>query len=239
MLREATVSIDIDSAACDSEAARLLAWFVTGSLSAADAERVAQHVERCRICAADLAYERTVRATLKADGPVEYAPQAGLAKTLAHIDELTRESPSPPGERATGREVAPLRRRFTATQWLAAAAIVQAIGLGVLGGSFLSRPANERAGARYETLSAPTPVANGARIRVVFTRSMTIGELTALLGAQRLLIITGPSDAGVFTLGATDATLDRGRLDALLAGLRADPNVLFAEPASGDGVAPR
>ena len=233
------MSIDIESAACDSEAARLLPWFVTGSLAAADAERVAQHLEHCRICAADLVRERTVRATLKADGSVEYAPQAGLAKTLARIDELTRESPSPTGEFATSREAAPLRRRFTATQWLAAAAIVQAVGLGVLGGSVLSRPAGERVGARYETLSQPAPAANGARIRVVFTRSMTIGELTALLGTQRLLIIAGPSDAGVFTLGATDTTLERGRLDALLAGLRADPHVLFAEPAVNDGVAAR
>ena len=233
------MSTDIECAACDSEAARLLPWFVTESLSAADTERVTRHLENCRTCRADLAHERTLRAALKADGPVEYAPQAGLAKTLARIDELTREAPSPLGEVATDRQIAPLRRRFTATQWLAAAAIVQAVGLGVLGGSVLTRPAGERVGARYETLSSLAPVANGARIRVVFTRSMTIVELTVLLGTHGLLILAGPSDAGVFTLGATDATFDRGRLDALLAGLRADPHVLFAEPAVNDGVVVR
>jgi len=239
MVREAAVSIDIESAACDSEAARLLPWFVTGTLSAADSERVTRHLEHCRICAADLAHERTLRATLKADGPVEYAPQAGLARTLARIDELTREMPPAPAEIATARERTPLRKRSTATRWLAAAAIVQAVGLGVLGAAVLSRPATERAAAGYQTLSAPAPAATGARIRVVFTRSTTIGELTTLLGTQRLLIIAGPSAAGVFTLGATDTTLGRDALDALLAGLRADPHVLFAEPAVNDGVAAR
>ena len=234
---------DIESAACDSEAARLLPWFATGRLSAADSERVTRHLDTCGICRADLAHERILRTTLKADGPVEYAPQAGLARTLARIDELTRDAPPARGEIASRREVRPGRRRFTATQWLAAAAIVQAVGLGVLGGSFLGRPAAERGAASYQTLSAPVsaaaPAAGGARIRVVFVRSTTIGELSTLLGTQRLLIVTGPSDAGVFTLGASDPTPEPGRLEALLASLRADPHVLFAEPASGAAVTAR
>lgn len=233
------MTTDIESAACDSEAARLLPWFATGRLSAADSERVTRHLDTCGICRADLAHERILRTTLKADGPVEYAPQSGLARTLARIDELTRDAPPAHGEIASRREVRPGRRRFTATQWLAAAAIVQAVGLGVLGGSFLGRPAAERGAASYQTLSAPAPVAGGTRVRVVFARSTTIGELSALLGAQRLLIVTGPSDAGVFTLGASEAMLEPGRLDALLASLRADPHVLFAEPASGAAVATR
>ena len=95
------------------------------------------------------------------------------------------------------------------------------------------------AAARYETLTSPASVAEGTRIRAVFARTMTIGELRTLLTTQRLLILAGPSDAGVFTLAATDGTLDRVRLDALLATLRADSHVLFAEPAIGDAVAPR
>jgi hypothetical protein len=64
---------------------------------------------------------------------------------------------------------------------------------------------------------------------------MKIGELKQLLAAQHLLIVAGPTDAGVFTLGVTDAAVDQERLEALLAGLRADPQVLFAEPATRDG----
>ena len=226
------MSIDLEGAACDSEAARLLSWFVTSSLSAADTERVSRHLERCEVCRGDVNHERALRAMLKADGPIEYAPQAGLAKTLARIDELTREAPPVPAGVADDHASPPIRRRMTATRWLAAAVIVQAIGLGLLGGSLLGRPAADR--GRYETLSSPVPVANGARIRAVFTRSMTIGELQTLLSSHRLLIVAGPSDAGVFTLGAIGAMPDRDGLEALLASVRSDPHVLFAEPAAGE-----
>ena len=232
MAREGEVSIDFEGAACDSEAARLLPWFVTGSLSGADTERVSRHLERCEVCRGDVEHERALRAMLKADGPIEYAPQAGLAKTLARIDELTRELSPQPGVVAHDHAYPPVRRRMTATRWLAAAVIVQSIGLALLGGSLLDRRAADR--GRYETLSSVVPAANGDRIRAVFTRSMTIGELQTLLASHRLMIVTGPSDAGVFTLGAIGAMPDRGGLEALLASVRSDPHVLFAEPATGE-----
>jgi hypothetical protein len=131
------------------------------------------------------------------------------------------------------------RRRFGATQWLTAAVVVQAIGLGAIGGSFLARPAGERVQAGYETRSTPAPPANGARIRAVFAEAMTVGELKTLLATQHLLIVAGPTEAGVFTLGGTDAASGPERWEAALAGLRADPHVLFAEPLPGDGVPPR
>ena len=233
------MSSSFDSVACDAEAARLLPWFVTGSLSATDNERVARHLERCAICRADLAHERTLRAVLKTDGSVEYAPQAGLAQTLARIDELARESSAAPRDGPAAHAGRLPRHRNSLARWLTAAVVVQAIGLGVLGGSVVMRTGGDRASARYETLTSPASVAEGTRIRAVFARTMTIGELRTLLATQRLLILAGPSDAGVFTLAATDGTLDRVRLDALLATLRADSHVLFAEPAIGDAVAPR
>ena len=235
--REIAVRIDVDGSICDAEAARLLPWFVNGRLSAADVERVTQHLEHCEICRADLAEQRTLRAALKAGGSVEYAPQAGLAKTLARIDELTRESA--PGPEDSTAERGPDRRRFGAMQWLTAAVVVQALGLGVIGGSFLVHQAGDRNFARYETLSTPAPVAAGPRIRAVLSDAMTVGQLKALLAAQKLLIVSGPTEAGVFTFGTTDATPNRDRLQAPLAGLRADPSVLFAEPLPVGGEPPR
>ncbi len=238
-VREIAVSIDVDGNICDAEAARLLPWYVNGRLSAADAERVTQHLERCETCRADLAEQRALRAALKAGSSVEYAPQAGLAKTLARIDELTRESAAGPESSRAERDPERRRRRFGVTQWLTAAVIVQAIGLGAIGGSFVVRQAGDRGLARYETLSSPAPVASGPRIRAVLSEAMTVGQLKALLAAHRLLIISGPTEAGVFTFGAIDAAPGHGRLDASLAGLRADPNVLFAEPVAADGVPSR
>jgi hypothetical protein len=217
------MSEDLDVGACESEAARLLPWYATGRLGAADGERVARHLEHCGICRADLAQEQAVRAALRADGTIEYAPQAGLAKTLARINELGRE----PDAAEDAAPPAPPRRTGTA-RWLAAAVVVQAVGLGLLGSALYAQraaPAGE-----YETLSAPAGTATGPRVRAVFDASVPFGELRGLLAAHALVIVDGPSDAGALTLAATRPT-DPG---ALLAGLRADGRVLFAEPTGRD-----
>jgi hypothetical protein len=165
---------------------------------------------------------------------VEYAPQAGLERTLARIDELTREAPP-----ATTAPPTRASRRITPTQWLAAAVVVQAVGLGVLGTSVIGRPATSQAPAAYQTLSSAAPVASGARIRAVFAPSTPVDELRSLLGANRLAIVAGPSEAGVFTLAALDPGVDAAHLEALIASLRRSPSVAFAEPAHDASGVPR
>ena len=49
---EVVVTPDIEGAVCEAEAARLLPWYVTGTLAATDMERVARHLERCAACRA-------------------------------------------------------------------------------------------------------------------------------------------------------------------------------------------
>ena len=226
---------DLEGTGCEAEAARLLSWFATGRLPAADAERVSRHLEHCAICRADLEHERAVRSALRAEERVEYAPQAGLAKTLARIDELTRDTPRvPEPSRAGVRKL----RRSAVTPWLAAAVIVQAIGLGVIGSALLSRNAADRGEARYATLSTTASAPSGPRIRAVFDPSTTLAELETLLGGERLLIVDGPSTAGAFTLVVAGAAA-RDDLGSVLTRLRADRHVRFAEPAVNDGVPPR
>lgn len=232
------MSIDLEGSRCEEEAARLLPWFVAGRLSAADGERVTRHLEHCAICRDDLAHERSVRAALKSDERVEYAPQAGLAKTLARIDELSREAP-PAARGASASRWSTLRRR-SAVQWLSAAVVVQAVGLGVLGGTLLERGPSPAEAPRYVTLAAGVPpVAEGSRIRAVFAPSMTLGELKALLAADSLTILRGPSDAGAYTLGSIDPKFEPARLAPTVATLRADARVLFVEPAVNDESPPR
>jgi hypothetical protein len=88
---------------------------------------------------------------------------------------------------------------------------VQAIGLGAVGGLFLVQQRSGRAQPGYEMLSTPTKVAAIGRIRVGFAGSLTVAELNVLLSSQHLLIIAGPTDAGVFTRGAADAASGHDR----------------------------
>jgi anti-sigma factor RsiW len=228
------VSIDLEGARCDEEAARLLPWYLVGRLPPADVDRVERHVEHCAICRADLSHEREVRALLKADARVEYAPQAGLAKTLTRIDELGRDAPV-----AAMRPLAAAARRGHAVQWLTAAVIVQTIGLGVLGGAFANRKAAEVARPEYTTLSAGgAQLAGAGHVRAVFAPGLTLAELSGVLAARQLTVVGGPSDAGVYTLAST-APKPAASLEATVAALRSDARVLFVERAVNDETAKR
>lgn len=219
-----------DFGVCDSEAARLLPWFVTGRLGESDAARVARHVEQCPICQADLTDQRRVRAAIKDDGPVEYAPQAGLAATFARIDELERNA-AMPTEPAAARFVRTPIRRVGVAHWLTAAVVVQAVGLGYLATAFVNHtPSRNAPVAAYETRTSPMSPASAPLIRAVFSTSMTVGELKRLLTDQRLAIVAGPTDAGTFTLAAVGRPFPRGQVEDALAALRANPLVRFAEP---------
>ncbi|HLN48903.1 MAG TPA: zf-HC2 domain-containing protein [Steroidobacteraceae bacterium] len=243
------MSVDLEGARCDEESARLLPWYVTGRLSAADLERVSNHLQHCAICRNDAAHERVVRELLKADALVEYAPQAGLAKTLSRIDELGRDA-WPAMEQGPAAELsaaAPLavpdkltRRRIGAVRWLSAAVVLQAVALGWLGASLRDRPAASAPVGKYQTLSTdPATAAPGAHIRAVFAPGMTLGELKSLLAANHLMVIRGPSDAGAYTLASADSRVGADGLDTSVTALRSDARVLFVEPAVNDMPAAR
>lgn len=228
------MSIDLIGTCCEEEAARLLPWYVNGRLAAGDVERVERHLERCAICRGDLAHERELRALVKADSRVEYAPQAGLAKTLARIDELGREAPSAAAARAERP------RQARRVQWLAAAVIVQAVGIGVLGGALVSHNAADAARPAYAVLSSPDSLVPGhGHLRAVFAPGATLADLKDVLAARRLTIVRGPSDAGVYTLAATEPPGAPRALDSTIAALRSDPRVLFVERAVNDEAAAR
>jgi hypothetical protein len=188
-----------------------------------------------------------VRQQLRDNGPVDYAPQAALAATLARIDELGRElEPAPDhvaaaAAAATEATAARRRTRWQAPQWLAAAVIVQAIGLGLLGSLLLGRGPLQRPVAAYETLSTPAAEAPGGRLRAVFSADLTLGQLGDLLGARGLQVVSGPTEAGVYTLGfshAQGAAVTPEAIGASLRALRADARVRFAEATAGTQVGP-
>jgi hypothetical protein len=88
--------------------------------------------------------------------------------------------------------------------------------------------------AQYVTLTAAPEGATPHALRVVFRTSVQVADITSLLRASSAQIISGPSEAGVYTLGVapeSDETADTRAAAAadLLAKLRADERVVFVE----------
>ncbi|HEX7374948.1 MAG TPA: anti-sigma factor [Steroidobacteraceae bacterium] len=222
---------DLDNAICDSEAARLLPWHVTGRLAADEATRVENHLAECSICRADLAAQRELRTLMNADERIEYAPQPSLQKLMTRIDELEREFPVPSPAHDDEPVVA---SRAVVPRWMIAAVLVQSVGLGLLGAMLWTQAPSRSDPAAYMTLSTTESAQVPApRLRVVFAPGMTTANLAQLLGAVRAEIVAGPSSAGAYTIALHPDAGAPPRVDDSLTRLRADPGVLFAEPVAG------
>lgn len=214
-----------DPSSCNHEAARLLPWLVAGALSPREAERVQRHVDECALCTEDFRHEQRVQAVICEEPVVEYAPQPGLQNLMNRIDEFEREMPAQPVV-AAQEQTYTRRRRFGTVKWLAAAAIVQAVGLGVLGSLFWQRGVELRA-PRFHTMTSSVPASSAAQLRVVFAPGMTVEALQGLLREIKANVVAGPSDAGVYTLSLAQGSASP---ESVLNQLRANGSVMFAEP---------
>jgi anti-sigma factor RsiW len=216
---------------CDDEAAQLLPWFVNGTLSDMDTRRVATHLEQCETCRIEAAGQAKVQDLLQTPSQVEYAPAAGLRKLLSRIDESGRENPTTPPTAVS--TVPGWRSSANSVRWLAAAVVIQAVALGTIAGAqFLGQPSGDAA-APYTTLTSVG--VETARLRVVFVQTTTLAELQDLLRANQLVAVAGPSEAGIFALGFNPSATNPEVQAAVLARLRADPRVRFAEPLAPGG----
>lgn len=201
----------------------MLPWWVNGTLTAQDNERVERHVNQCAACAAEAQLQRSLQASMRSD-PVMMAPQSGWQKMVERLDDdaATHEGKGP------------------SIWWRGAVAVQTLLIVGlttILWQSYSDRSANQ-AGAnqamlqpRYETLTAansvtPSSDARGT-VRVVFRKDVLLAEVNALLHSRSAQIVSGPSEAGVYTLASrvsSDADAQ------LLEHLRRDERVIFAEP---------
>lgn len=213
---------------CGDEAGRLLPWFVNGTLSSADASRVAAHLERCETCRLDAAEQGRVFELLQAPEQLEYSPQAGLRRLLGRIDESELEAQA--ARSAPHSMGAAWRSSGNAVRWLAAAVVIQGVALSTIAGVQFLRPSTE-AGA-YRTLTSVR--VDAASLRVAFVPTVTLAELQDLLRANQLVAVAGPSEAGIFTLALEPSVSGQDVQAAVLARLRADPRVRFAEPLASE-----
>ena len=225
---------------CTDESVHLLAWFVNGTLGPDEAQRVRAHLEHCPTCRADANRLRTAQTLLCSAPSVEPTPQAGLRRLMARVDQApehdaaasgaisaTRPAPEPDVAYAV-KATAPWRRwARNPIHWLAVAVAIQACAIVAIVGTGLLDGPKSSAPPTFRTLTSTS--ADGPRLRVVFAATMTLAELQDLLRANQLVALNGPSDSGLFTLALQAPEADEQTQAAVVARLRGDARVRFAE----------
>jgi anti-sigma factor RsiW len=209
------------------EVSALLPWYVNGSIGEQDRQRVDAHLSACADCRNDLAQEQRVYRAMTAETAVEYMPAASLKRLQARLDGIgAAEANSPANAAADVRSAAAPARRFMRWPGLMAASIaVMAVAFSLLAADRWLRLRGTPAQPNYYTVTTAAPRPQGEVIRAVFSPTITLVELQSILDEAQLRIVSGPTEAGVYSLAAKS-----GRpVSSSLALLREHAKVRFAE----------
>jgi hypothetical protein len=213
-------------------ACELLPWYVNGSLAGRERETVEAHLDGCPRCQAE---ERACRqAAAAVSGAGEAAPSPHPAQFQRLLERVEEE------ERAQGGgRLASVRALLGATpRPLRGALVAQAAMILLLVGALAwgaRRPGAQVSGpAVYRTLSDPAArPAHTARLRLMFSPKATEREVRELLLGVHGEIAAGPSPLGIYTVEVpVEAPAGGDPVKAVLARLRSESQVVFAEPAS-------
>jgi len=223
----------------------MLPWYVNGSLAGRERETVESHLGGCPRCQAE---ERACRqAAAAVSGAGEAAPSPHPAQFQRLLERVEEE------ERAQGGGwLASVRSLLGATPRplrgaLVAQAAVILLLVGALAWGAARHPAASPAGfaaagpAAYRTLSDPSArPAHTARLRLMFSPKATEREIRELLLGIHGEIAAGPSPLGIYTVevpveAAAGGIAGGDPVKVVLARLRSESQVVFAEPAPDTG----
>jgi len=213
------------------EVSVLLPWYVNGTLEDRDRQRVDAHVGICTACREDLAAQRRIFEAIAAEPALDYMPVASLKRLQARLDSMQSGSPATlasPTEPATDRA-------WPWRGWMAASIAGLAVAVALLAADRWVQVEARRSQPSYRTVTSSAPLAQGEVIRAVFSPNITLVELQTILDEAQLRIVSGPTEAGVYSLASNSSLTVR----ASLALLRRHSTVRFAEgtlpePESGN-----
>lgn len=215
-----------------AESWALLPWLANGRIAAEDREWVETHAQTCAECRAELAAQRMVATQLQRDGAVSPPnassdEQRSFNKLWARIEAA--ESATTPA--ADVRGAVTVARSSRTVRWLAAAVVVQAIGLGVLGVSL--RDSGTATPGKMITVTDAAPRHNAPAVALVFAPGASMSTINTLLAHQGLSIVSGPGASGNFTaVLSADAVASGASAESVASVISKDPNVSFAEPVA-------
>ncbi len=220
-----------DTASMHREASALIPWYVNGTLDEGDRRTVDEHLRSCSICRDDLLLERRIhQGIMAAETGVDYVPAASLKRLQARLDRSEAQV-SAAGAETDGALSSAAPRRPMHWQWAMAASIAtMAVAVGLLAADRWMQLRSPAGTAAYHTVTSADPRSPDEVVRAVFSPNITLVELQAILDEAQLRIISGPTEAGVYSLAAKSAR----PVGASLALLRQHAAVRFAEGTRSD-----
>jgi len=207
----------------------LLPWYVNGRIGERERRRVDTHLAECAHCGEELAREQWVYRNMSAETPLEYMPAVSLNRLQARLDGVGETEHARQGEAAVAAAGKPRRRSMPWQGLMAASVAVMAVALSLLAADrwmqHRARAAMSAAAPAYYTVTTAVPRTPDEAIRAVFSPTITLSELQGILDEAQLRIVSGPTEAGVYSLAANS----RRPASSSLALLRSHAQVRFAE----------
>jgi hypothetical protein len=219
-----------ENSAEHQEVSALIPWYVNDTLADPERQRVDAHLGGCAVCRDDLAVNKSIFEGIDAQPALDYMPVASLKRLQARLDVAQAQ--------AAPSAVAPLepsRSDVSWRGWMAASIAAMAVAVGLLAADRWVQFEARAKQPNYRTVTTSIPRPAGEVIRAVFSPSITLVELQTMLDEAQLKIVSGPTEAGVYSL-ASNSTLT---VRSSLALLRQHSSVRFAEgtlpePESGN-----
>lgn len=217
-----------DAPLTHDEAEELLPFYANGSLVGEELRRMQAHVHLCLSCRRELAEEQELAHAFREVDNATAAASDSLHRLLGRLDDPVvadvsagRGHPTPPG---LPRRLSP---GFTAGITALAATVVLAVGSVALWPPGM----DSWRSAEYATLAArePAPVTRPGDLHVIFRPEVTTQEAVTLVRDLGLTFLRGPDRNGVYTIRPSGGMADS---PAVLATLRTEPRVVFAEPSA-------
>jgi Putative zinc-finger len=226
------------SAACEHEELTvLIPWYVNGSIGEDQRQRLDAHLASCANCRDALSQERFVYQGVNAEPCVEYMPATSLKRLQARLDGVDASARADNALPELPADEKPARRPMPWQGLMAASIAVMAVAVTLLAADRWVQFRAQASAPKYHTTTISVPRPPGEVIRAVFAPTVTLIELQSILDAAQLRIVSGPTEAGVYSLAANS----RRPVRSSLALLRAHANVRFAEstqPSAGPGDSP-
>ena len=220
-----------DNPAEHHEVSALIPWYVNETLDERQRQRVESHLALCAGCRDDLALQWRICEAIDAQPAVDYMPVASLKRLQARLDAQRADA-------SAAHMTAPEPQTRSAAPWhgwMAASVAGVALAVGLLAADRWLQSEARLTQPSYRTVTNSTPRPQGEVIRAVFSPNITLVDLQSILDEAQLRIVSGPTEAGVYSLAANSTLTVR----ASLALLRQHSTVRFAEgtlpePESGN-----